>query len=334
MAVKKVKEEPKVYRTYEDYPFEDLCTYAGIDCLVTSQLLAKIFPLVAEQKAYTFSKSGQAVPGTAPAILDFMHSVEMPAHEFIIDMELNGLKYDVQKSRATKKLIEAELPELEERIFSMIGKKVNLDSGKDLGGFLYGELGFEPVSFTKHNEPSTDGDAILGLYKKHKLEWLSILARRNNLASVYRTFFQNYEADFVKPDGRIHPSYNLFGTSSFRVSGNFPNMTQLPNDVTEKRLGYSIKENYIVDSGEFFLCADWSSAEVKVLGALCKDPKLLQAIAEGKDFHSYSASSMYGIPYTDFVIGLEYRGEVPELVELRGKYKAMRQGSKALTFGI
>lgn len=334
MAVKKVKEVPKVYRTYEDYPFEDLCTYAGIDCLVTSQLLAKIFPLVAEQKAYTFSKSGQAVPGTAPAILDFMHSVEMPAHEFIIDMELNGLKYDVQKSRATRKLIEAELPELEERIFSLIGKKVNLDSGKDLGAFLYGELGFEPVSFTKHNEPSTDGDAILGLYKKHKLEWLSILARRNNLASVYRTFFQNYEADFVKPDGRIHPSYNLFGTSSFRITGDRPNLTQLPNEVTEKRLGYSIKENYIVDKGEFFLCADFSSAEVKILGALCKDPKLLQAIAEGKDFHSYSASSMYGIPYTDFIIGLEYKGEVPELVELRGKYKAMRQGSKALTFSM
>lgn len=328
------KEEAPKYYTYEDFPVEDLFLYAGVDCLATSGLLTKIFPRVVEQRPYTYSRGGQPVRGTAPAIIDFMHEMEMPAHEFIIDMEINGIKYDIKKNTEHREKIEKELPELEEQIFSMFGRKFNPDSGKELAKILYEELQFEPPSYTKKNEPSVDGDALASLAKTHNLEWLKVLARRNNLASVYRTFYKNYVNDFVKRDGRIHPSYNLFGTSSFRITGDKPNLTQLPNEVTENRLGYSIRECFIVDKGEFFLCADFSSAEVKVLGALCKDPKLLRAIAEGKDFHSYSASSMYGIPYDEFVTYLNYNGDDPEIKAVKSKYKTMRQGSKALTFGI
>lgn len=328
------KPEPAIYRTYEDFPAEDLFLYAGVDCLATSTLLSRVFPRVVERKPYVYSERGQATKKVAPAIIDFMEGLEMPAHEFIIDMEINGIKYDVDLNKKQAAQIEEELPDLEEKVFSLFGRKFNPDSGKEMSNILYGELGFTPPSFTKSNEPSTDGDALIKLATEHDLEWLKVLARRNNLASVHRTFFKNYVEDFVKRDGRVHPSYNLFGTSSFRITGDTPNLTQLPNEVTEKRLGYSIRNCFTVDPGDFFLCADYSSAEVKVLGALCKDPKLLRAIQEGKDFHSYSASSMYGIPYDEFVHVLEYKGVEPELLGRRGQYKAMRQGAKALTFGI
>lgn len=328
------KAEAPVYKTYEDYNFPDLLQYAGVDCIATSGLLAKIFPKIVEKKSYTYSQAGKPVRGTAPAIIDFMHEMEMPAHEFLIDMEINGIKYDVAKNREQAVKIEAEIPEYNDKVFDLFGRKFNPDSGKELAKILYDELKFEPPSFTKKKEPSTDGDALAFLAKKHDLEWLNVLAKRNNLASVHRTFFKNYVDDFVKPDGRIHPSYNLFGTSSFRITGDRPNLTQLPNEVTERRIGYSVRECFTVDPGYLFLCVDQSSAEVKILGALCKDPKLLDAIREGKDFHSYSASSMYGIPYDEFVAYLEYKGNDPELVERQLKFKAMRQGSKALTLNF
>lgn len=319
------------YKTYEDFPPEDLFLYAGVDCLATTGILNKVFPKVVERKPYTYSKGGVLTKGTAPAIIDFMSELEMPAHEFIVDMELNGVKYDVELNRRQARAIEEELPVLEDKVFSLFGRKFNPDSGKEMAKLLYGDLGFEPPSFTKKGEPAVDGDALAYLAKAHNLEWLTVLARRNNLASVHRTFFKNYVEDFVKRDGRIHPSYNLFGTSSFRITGDTPNLTQIPNDVTERRLGYSIKECFTVDPGYLFLCADFSSAEVKVLGALCKDPKLLKAIADGLDFHSYSASSMYGIPYDEFVHVLEYEGDESRLRDLKKKYKGLRQGSKALT---
>jgi DNA polymerase I-like protein with 3'-5' exonuclease and polymerase domains len=323
--------EPPVYHTYEDFPPEDLYQYAGVDCLATTGLLTAIFPRVVEQRTYQYSNGGVLTKGTAPAIIDFMGKVEMPAHEFIIDMELNGIQYDVDLNRSQSKMIAEELPGLEEKIFSLYGNRFNPDSGKELSKILYSDLGFTPPSYTQKKEPSTDGDALASLASEHDLEWLRVLARRNNLASVDRTFFRTYVEDFVKSDGRIHPSYNLFGTSSYRITGSDPNLTQLPNAQTESRLGYAIRECYTASPGHLFLCADQSSAEVKILGALCKDPKLLRAIAEGKDFHSYSATQMHGLNYEEFVIRLEYKGNDPEMLKIKKHFKALRQGAKALT---
>lgn len=334
MAAKKEKEIKPVYETYEDYDSEDLYQYAGVDCLVTSGVLNKIFPKVVEKKSYKYYNGGVETKAHAPAIIEFMDKVEMPAHEFILDMEINGIKYDVDLNREQSRKISLELPELDEKIFTLYGDRFNPDSGKELAGILYGKLGFEPPSYTKKNEPSVDGDALSSLAKTHDLDWLRVLARRNNLASVDRTFFRNYVSDFVKSDGRVHPSYNMFGTSSFRISGTFPNLTQLPNAQTEDKLGYYIRQCFLPDDGHLFLCVDQSSAEVKILGALCKDPKLLKAIAEGKDFHSYSASQMHGIDYDEFVAYINYEGEDKDTLAVKKKYKALRQGAKALTFGI
>ena len=133
----------------------------------------------------------------------------------------------------------------------------------------------------KTGEPSLDGEALLKLSKAYPdLTWLSLIAKRNDIASLYRTFVANYVKDYVKSDGRIHPSFNLNGTGSFRISGEDPNLTQLPNI----KHGYNIRELFTVPKGCIFLAADYSSAEVKVLGMICKDEKLLQAIKDGKDF--------------------------------------------------
>jgi len=325
------KPDTPVYRTFEDYPIEDLLQYAGVDCLVTSGVLNKVFPTITEKKPYIYSTHGEIIQGHAPAIIDFMHSAEMPAHEFLIDCELNGIRYDVELNKSQSARIEAELPQYDDNIFSLYGTKFNPDSGKELAKILYSDLGFEPPSYTQKKEPSTDGDALKSLAETHDLEWLRVLAKRNNLASVHRTFFRSYVEDFVKSDGRIHPSYNLFGTSSYRITGDKPNLTQLPNAQTEEKLGYAIRQCYTVDLGYLFLCADQSSAEVKILGALCKDPKLLRAIAEGKDFHSYSATQMHGLDYDDFVIHLNYEGYDKDLLAIKKRFKGLRQASKALT---
>ena len=325
----KITPAPKpVYLTYEDYPIEDLLTYAGIDCLVTSGLASKLMPILSEEPKYTFftGKSHKKVIRNVPSMISSYENYTAPALEFIVDMELNGFLYDVKRNAEVKLQMEKEIEKLETQIFSAIGKRINLDSGDILGNFLYVEKGFEVNSRTKTGEPSTDGAAVLAIAKDHpELTWLPLLAKRNDISSLYRTFVANYVKDFVKSDGRIHPSYNLHGTGSFRLSGEEPNLTQLANP----KHGYNIREFYGVPDGCVFLAADYSSAEVKILGALCRDEKLLQAIAEGKDFHSYSASEMHGIDYEEFVSVLG-NDQDPKYKS----YKRLRQGAKSLTFSI
>ena len=336
-AVAKVSQPKQVYETYEDFDYENLLTYAGLDCIVTSEVLSKIFPLIVEEPEFHLvGPDGSRISQKAPAIIKSVSEIEMKAHEFIIDLEINGLKYDCDRNRQFSRRMVQEIGELEEKIFTAVGKHINLDSGDEVSELLYAEKGFEPPFLTKSGAPSTDGEALLtlagldpmgGKYvcENTDLQFLADMAKRKDINSVHNTFIKTYIEDFVKRDGRIHPSYNLHGTSSFRITGDNPNLTQLPRP----KHGYNVRECYIVEEGYVFLSFDFSSAEVKILGALCKDPNILKAIREGLDFHSFSASAMKGISYEDFMYQLEDKSR-PHYKE----YKALRQISKILTFSI
>lgn len=331
------KDEKPIYRTYEDFPFEQLQQYAGLDCIATSELLARTFPAIIEEPEIILPDAqGQMVRGRAPAIIDSIQRIEMPAHEFILDLEINGIQYDIDENRRIQKRMNEEVSELEERIYSQVPSHWNLDSGTDVAYFLYEERGFTPPFMTKGGEPATDGEALLmlsgldpmgGKYvtPDPALQYLADMAKRRDIVSVRRTFIDTYIEDFVKRTGRIHPNYNLFGTSSFRITGDNPNLTQLPR----AKHGYNVRSCYVVRDGYVFIAFDFSSAEVKILGALCKDPTLLKAIADGLDFHSFSASQMLGIPYDEFMAVLADKAN-----PLAKQYKVARQNAKALTFGI
>lgn len=330
----KVDEKP-IYRTYEDFPIEDLNIYAGIDCIATSEVAKKLVEKSLEETPYQFVeavvKDGkeklQIRNGKAMSILDSYMEYTAPALEFIIDMELNGIKYDTAKNRSTRTRMEEEVAALEDIIFTEIGRPINLDSGDILGKYIYEEKSI-PVSqshLTKTGEPSTDGETLAYLANEYDLGWLKNIGKRNDIISLYRTFITTYIDDFVKSDGRIHPSYNLNGTGSFRISGDSPNLTQVPRPKHD----YNIRDLYYVDDDKFYFSVDYSSCEVKILGAISRDPALLKAIEEGKDFHSFSAASMNDIDYDEFVAVLEDKQH-----KLFKQYKEMRQAAKALSFGI
>lgn len=314
--------------TYEDFPFEDLLTYAGLDNVVTSDLLSAVWGKVTEQPEYTEYREGKPYQVKAPSIWSEHRDTKMPALRFMVDMEVNGIKYDLERNRDMDRRMRARIRELEDKIYPAIGKTpetINLNSGVDLANLLYVEMGFEATIFTKKNQPAVSGDALKVLYKEHGHEWLNWLMERNDVDSVHSSFIATYIEDWVKPDGRVHPSYNLHGTSSHRISSDSPNLLNLPNPTH----GFNVRSNYIVEDGYAFLTFDFSSCEVKVLAALCRDENMLKAILGGLDFHSYTASLMYKIPYEEFVEILKNEDH-PD----RGKFKQMRQGAKAVTFGI
>lgn len=322
--------------TYEDFDFDKLNIYAGIDCIATSGVLSKLFPAISEIEDIEIVENGKAKKVEAPAIIESISQVEMPAHEFIIDLEINGIGYSKERNEWYDRKMAAEVAELDEKIFSAIGKNINLDSGPVVAEFLYLERGFAPPFLTKGGEPATDGVALMTLagldpikpkYDKLKpeLAFLANMAKRRDISSCRNTFIKTYYKDWVKRTGRIHPSYNLFGTSSFRITGSDPNLTQLPR----AKHGYNVRDCYTVRDGYVFVTFDFSSAEVKILGNMSKDPAMLKAIADGLDFHTFSASAMYGIPYEIMRAIIE-----DEDHHLHKEYKGMRQTAKVLTFSL
>lgn len=322
--------------TYEDFKAEELYTYAGIDCIATSGIFNKLQEELNRKETMRIQKDGGETEITAPAIIESVNRIEMPAHEFIIDLEINGIGYSVERNRFFSQKMTQEVAGLDDKIFTTIGQKLDLNSGPAVAWFLYGTKGFKVPYTTKGGDPATDGPALMtlagldptaGLYvtENPSLQWLADMAKRRDISSVHNTFIKTYAADWVKRDGRIHPSYNLFGTSSFRITGSDPNLTQLPR----ARHGYNVRCCYTVNPGYVFMSFDFSSAEVKILANMAKEPAMLKAIADGLDFHTFSASAMKGIPYDEVVAVLADKKNA-----LYKVYKELRQLSKILTFSI
>lgn len=330
--------EPKIYRTYEDYNYDDLNLYAGLDCIATSTVLSRIYPKLAEEPKFIVGMEGNnRVYEELKSLVQVNDEVTLPALDYIIDMEINGMKYDKEMNRHIHGRMTEEIEILKDSIFTMVGHEIDMNSGVKMAEFLYKEKLFIPPGFTTSGEPSTDGDAMLTLAGLNPLDpgryitpnpdlqYLAWIAKYKDLFSAHNMFIKNYIEDFVKSDGRIHASYNLHGTSSFRITGDNPNFTQLPRP----KHGYNIRDCYTVDDGNIFLAFDFSSAEVKILANICKDPSMMKAVADGLDFHSFSASAMLGVPYNEFV------GVVKDSNHKDYKrFKNLRQIAKVLTFSI
>lgn len=322
--------------TYEDFQFDKLNIYGGLDCIGTSSLLAKQYETITKDETVKV-KNGKVLSSVfAPAIMSSIESIEMPAHEFILDLEINGIGYSYERNQWYDKRMAQEVAEFDEKIFTSIGRKINLDSGPTVAKFLYEERGLEVPFMTKGGEPATDGVALMTLAGldpgKPKYvtqdplkQYLADMAKRKDISSTRNTFIKTYFKDWVKRTGRIHPSYNLFGTSSFRITGSDPNLTQLPRP----KHSYNVRECYICRPGYVFVTFDFSSAEVKILANMAKEPAMLKAIQDGLDFHAFSASSMYGIPYIEMLEAVKDESHVNHKA-----YKLMRQNAKVLTFSL
>lgn len=328
---------PPASKTYEDFDFDDLQLYAGMDCIATSELLAKLFPTITrEQTLFVPGPNGEKTEITAPAIIKSVTEIEMVAHEFILDLEINGMAYDCDKNREISARMVNEIGGLDDRIFSALGKRINLDSGDEVSNLIYGELGFTAPFQTKSGADATDGVALLTLAGLDPLggkyvtedpakQFLADMAKRKDISSVHNTFIKTYIEDFVKRDGRIHPRYPMISTSSFRVGQEGPNLAQLPR----AKHGYNVRECYVSEPGHVLILYDFSSCEVAVLAAICKDAGMLRALRDKLNFHAFSASAMIGIPYEVFMDALSDKNHTKHK-----EYKNLRQTAKTLECGV
>lgn len=314
--------KPKAF-TYEWYDYDVLNAYAGLDCVGTLELMASLMPKLLEKPRYVWHNQGVRTVGTAPSVFSEQIDIKAKALEFICDMEIVGMEYDIQGNRLMDNRMIEDLAATEDQIFTAIGKRIDLSSAAALKEFLYVEKGFKAPIQTKHGDDSTSGDALKALAKEHGLPWLEAIKKRNDVASMHNSFIRTYVDDWVKSDGRVHPSYNLHGTSSHRISSSNPNLLNLPRGY----YGYNIRQLYTAKAGYIFLAFDFSSCEVKILAALSGDETMIDACVSGKDFHSYTASMIYHIDYDEFVAIIKDHHH-PD----HKKFKDYRQGAKAITF--
>lgn len=99
--------------------------------------------------------------------------------------------------------------------------------------------------------------------------------------------------DLINPvTNRIHTDYYQMGTETGRFSSRNPNMQNLP-----RKGGY--REGFISREGFSLISMDYSQQEYRLVGALSKEPKIIEAYVAGSDMHTATASNRFKKPLSE-----------------------------------
>ena len=243
-----------------------------------------------------------------------LSEVELPLVDLLSAMEQIGIAVDIDHLESLESHFAAEVRDAASEAFRVIDKEINLGSPKQLQVVLFEELGMPKTKRTKTGY-TTDADALQGLFEKTEHPFLMALLRHRDVSRLRQTIEGLLKT--VQPDGRIHTTFNQTIAATGRLSSTEPNLQNIPIRTEE---GRRIREGFVVGKGyDCLMTADYSQVEMRIMAHLSEDAGLIEAFRSGRDFHSITASRVFGVPADDVTPGQ------------RAKIKAMNYG---LAYGL
>ncbi|POM23927.1 DNA polymerase I [Actinomadura rubteroloni] len=243
-----------------------------------------------------------------------LREVELPLVRVLAGMERAGIAVDADHLAGLSASLGGQVKQEEQDAHAAVDHEFNLGSPKQVQQVLFDELGLPKTKRTKTGY-TTDSEALTGLLAKsehpvlaHILRWREVAKLKSIVDSLI---------PMADDAGRIHTTFNQMIAATGRLSSTDPNLQNIPIRTAE---GRQIREAFVVGDGyESLLTADYSQIELRIMAHLSGDDALLEAFGSGADFHTITASRVFGLP--------------PEQIdsELRARIKAMNYG---LAYGL
>ncbi len=223
-----------------------------------------------------------------------LSDVELPLVDVLAQMERVGIAVDVDHLTGLEAQFAGRVKQAADDAYSVIGKEINLGSPKQLQVVLFDELDMPKTKRTKTGY-TTDADALATLYEKTEHPFLQHLLAHRDVTRMRQTVEGLLKT--VSDDGRIHTTFNQMIAATGRLSSTDPNLQNIPVRTEE---GRRIREAFIVGQGyDTLLTADYSQIEMRIMAHLSDDEALIEAFRSGRDFHSVTASHVFGVDTAD-----------------------------------
>lgn len=278
-------------------------------------------------------------------------------------MEEQGANVAVDRLEEMDVEITKDLEEMLAKMFDLVGMEFNPNSNKQLQELLFGyvkdggtptklsdvSFGFRQISATKSGAPQCNSDTIWTLSnlefknkrKKQGVEFCKLLNDYKRLGKLASAFVRGLKKQLYS-DGKAHPTFNIIGTDSGRISCSRPNLQQLPkagDDDKYQIRSLFIGSDYVSDSeGNWvsddveevyshrnleikrkkIVALDFANLEMRILTHFSQDQNLLDMFNNGDDTHGSTAVNMFELDCN------------PD--EVKKKYPHLRQAAKVINF--
>lgn len=226
--------------------------------------------------------------------LDYLcYEVEMPLIQVLADMEFTGVSIDTQALRLIAEDLHAKLRILEADIYNLAGEMFNINSPKKVGEILFDKLQIKAkVKKTKANKQySTSEDLLQSIKDRHPI--IALLLEYRGIKKLLSTYIEAFPSLINAETGKIHTSFNQTITATGRLSSSNPNLQNIP---IRDELGKEMRKVFGVNEGEYFLSADYSQVELRIMAHLAQDENMIAAFRSGQDIHQATAARVFNLP--------------------------------------
>lgn len=259
-----------------------LLIYNGMDCLLEYKLFEDQQREIARQD------------GPARFYAEVFHEGNLA----LADMEDEGIPVDEQYYINEDIRLKGILDELEKNLYesrearlfqSSTGKRIGLDSTKDLRHLFFTLLEEQSVKSTPGGGQSVDEETLYRLkspFAKNLLEYRK-----------YNKIKNTYMAQFMREicNGKIHPFFDLNIAETGRGNSSHPNFQNIP--VREEVAKKSVRQGIIPRPGEELLETDYKAIEVRIMACYSLDPELIRYIEDPTtDMHRDQACEIFFLP--------------------------------------
>lgn len=210
--------------------------------------------------------------------------VELPLVPILYEMEKTGVLIDIQKLKELKKEFGDKLDELSTKIFSYASAPFKLESPKQLGNFLYDELGLKAGG----KKRSTAAEVLEKIKDSHPV--IPLILEWRKYSKLMTTYIEGLSKHIL--NGRIHTTFNQTMTQTGRLSSSDPNLQNISVKTEE---GRKIREIFIADPDERMISADYSQIELRILAHMANEQIMLETFKNGVDIHRRTASEIFGV---------------------------------------
>ena len=230
------------------------------------------------------------------------YSAELPLCRVLADMERVGFYVDRKELYDFGESLNAGIAALQASIWEYAGGEFNINSPKQLGEVLFDRLMLPSGKKTKTGW-STNADVLEKLRGKHPIiENVLDYRMLTKLKSTYADGLLKVISD----DGRIHTNFQMTVTATGRLSSTEPNLQNIP---VRKKLGAQIRSMFVAAQGMCLVDADYSQIELRLLAHISGDETMKKAFSCGEDFHTVTASNVFGVPLSEVTPTLRSRAK-------------------------
>jgi DNA polymerase-1 len=263
------------------YPLAELCEERGLASDIADPVAsdAVLLGVLADWQREQIAERG---------LEGVMGDIELPLVAVLREMELLGVRLDLERLAEITARVHAEIDALEREIFMLAGEEFLIASPQQLGEILFERLGLTRKRRGKTGY-STDARVLQAIRSEHEI--IPRIERWRELSTLIKTYL-DVLPELVDERSRIHTTFLQAVAQTGRLSSTNPNMQNVP---IRTPLGREIRGCFEAEEGSVLISADYSQIELRVLAHAAEEPALMEIFARGEDVHTATASRVFDV---------------------------------------